>query len=208
MYQRYPNAVAYLEQFREALQRRAAYRRYQSQAPFYSMYDVGPYTLAPIKVVWRRMDRRINAAVVESVAHPRLGLRPVIPQETCVLVAADSADEAHYLCAVLNSPLVGFLVASHSVRGGKGFGSPGMLEFLRIRRYDPGNPIHRELAFASREAHRAAVSGDDASDTQDRIDRLTVQLWGLGDGRSSLSFSPEPAATGKVGRAPSPLAPG
>jgi hypothetical protein len=83
-----------------------------------------------------------------------------------------------------------------------------MLEFLRIRRYDPGNPIHRELAFASREAHRAAVSGDDASDTQDRIDRLTVQLWGLGDGRSSLSFSPEPAATGKVGRAPSPLAPG
>ena len=31
------------------------------------MYDVGPYTVAPIKVVWRRMDRRINAAVVGPV---------------------------------------------------------------------------------------------------------------------------------------------
>jgi len=180
MRERYPNALAYLEQFRDALVRRAAYRRYQSRAPFYSMYDVGPYTLASVKVVWRRMDRRINAAVVEPVADPRLGPRPIVPQETCVLVAVDSADEAHYLCAVLNSSLVGFLVASHSVRGGKGFGSPGMLDFLRIRRYDPGNPIHRELALASREAHRAAISGDDGSEIQDRIDRLTAQLWGLG----------------------------
>jgi hypothetical protein len=187
MRQRYPNALAYLEEFRDALQRRAAYRRYQSRAPFYSMYDVGPYTLAPVKVVWRRMDRRINAAVVEPVADPRLGLRPVIPQETCVLVAADSADEAHYLCAVLNSALVGFLVASHSVRGGKGFGSPGMLDFIRIRRYDAGNPIHRDLALASREAHRSAISGADGSEIQDRIDRLVALVWGQ-EGLTAIPF--------------------
>ena len=40
------------------------YRQYQSGAAFYSMYNIGHYTVAPIKVVWRRMDRRINAAVV------------------------------------------------------------------------------------------------------------------------------------------------
>ena len=63
--ERYPRTLAYLERFRELLHRRAAYRRYQQSGPFYAMYNVGPYTVAPIKVVWRRMDRRINAAVVE-----------------------------------------------------------------------------------------------------------------------------------------------
>ena len=48
------------------------------------------------KVVWRRMDRRINAAVVEAIDDPLLGRRPVVPQETCVLAACESADEAHY----------------------------------------------------------------------------------------------------------------
>ena len=107
MRRRYPHAHAYLERFREVLAGRAAYRRYQNRAAFYSMYDVGPYTLAAIKVVWRRMDRRITAAVVEPLDDPVLGLRPVIPQETCVLIAVDSPPEAHYLCALLNSAIVG-----------------------------------------------------------------------------------------------------
>ena len=66
MRERFPRTLAYLERFRDLLVSRAAYRRYQQGGPFYSMYNVGPYTIAPVKVVWRRMDRRINAAVMES----------------------------------------------------------------------------------------------------------------------------------------------
>jgi len=182
MRNRYPLAYAFLERFRPVLLARAAYRRYQSRGPYYSMYDVGPYTLAPIKVVWRRMDRRPSAAVVENYVDPRLGPRPVVPQETCVLVAADSADEAYYLCALLNSAVVAFLVRSHSVRGGKSFGTPGMLEFLRLARFDPKSPIHRELAAAGREAHRIVGQGASAEEVQPAIDRLAGRLWGLGPG--------------------------
>ena len=57
-----------------------------------------------------------------------------------MLVAVDSLDEAHYLCALLNSAVTDFLVRAHSVRGGKGFGSPGMLDYLNLRRYRPGLP--------------------------------------------------------------------
>ena len=95
----YPRSFDYLERFRPLLAARAAYRRYQQRQPFYSMYNVGPYTLSAAKVIWRRMDRRIRAAVVESIEDPLLGLRPVIPQETCVLIACAGGDEAHYLCA-------------------------------------------------------------------------------------------------------------
>ncbi len=179
MRRRYPQAYAYLERFRDALTGRAAYRRYQSRAAFYSMYDVGPYTVAPTKVVWRRMDRRVSAAVVEPVADRRLGPRPVIPQETCVLIAADSPAEAHYLCAVLNSSVVGFLVESHSVRGGKGFGTPSMLDFLRLARFDPQDRTHAALGSLSQAAHCLAARGEDCSGTQERIDDLAARLYGL-----------------------------
>jgi hypothetical protein len=192
---RFPNARAYLERFRELLLRRAAYRRYQSAGPFWSMYDVGPYTVAPIKVVWRRMDRRIQAAVATGIDDPRLGRRAVVPQETCVLIATQTEDEAHYLCAVLNSEPVHRLVAAHSVRGGKGFGTPGMLDYVPIRRYDPACPTHGELAALSRAAHaasrthatrvpaarvpaaRAASPAASLDAIQSEIDRHVAALW-------------------------------
>ena len=179
MRREYPQTHAYLQRFERVLVGRAAFRQYQQSKAFYSMYNVGTYTVAPIKVVWRRMDRRINAAVVEQADDPYLGPRPVVPQETCVLIAAESAAEAHYLCAVLNSSIVGFLVSSHSVCGGKGYGTPSMLDFVRLRRFDPGDPRHAELSACSRMAHLAAARGNRAADTQRRIDRLAGELWGL-----------------------------
>ncbi len=165
---KYPQTLAYFERFRELLERRAAYRRYQQGGPFYAMYNVGPYTVAPIKVVWRRMDRRINAAVVEGAA---------IPQETCVLVACDSSDEAHYLCAMLNSAAVNRRVAAHSMAGAKSFGTPGMFDYLPLRRFQPGDARHAELSQLSRQAH---VCGESApmAELQERIDELAEKVWG------------------------------
>jgi len=180
MARRYPGALGYLKRFEPLLARRAAYRRYQGGRPFWSMYNVGKYTVAPHKVVWRRMDRQLSAAVVEELDDPLLGRRVPVPQETCVLVAVEHGDEAHYCCALLNSAIVGFLVRSHSVDGGKGFGTPGMLSRLNIRRFRPDDPIHAELAACSRRAHAIAATGEDVTDVQQRIDELAGQLWELG----------------------------
>ncbi|MGD0518125.1 MAG: N-6 DNA methylase, partial [Thermoguttaceae bacterium] len=173
MREKYPLTLEYLRRFEPCLSGRAAYRRYQKGRPFYSMYNVGSYTIAPIKVVWRRMDHRMNAAVVMPVDDPLLGLRPVIPQETCVLVACDSLAKAHYLCAVLNSSLVNYLVQAHSVRGGKGFGTPNMLEYLNLRRFDPLNALHKELALCGETAHQNATP-----EIENKINRLVAELYG------------------------------
>jgi len=195
----YPRTLAYLRHFEGLLRSRAAYRRYQEGKAFYSMYNVGSYTVAPLKVVWRRMDRQIRAAVVAEAEDPALGRRAVVPQETCVLIAVDTVAEAHYVCAVLNSAMVDFLVASHSVGGGKGFGTPGILDFIKLRRFAPADPRHRELAALSQEAHaRAAAAGylplplgegrgegaggnQATGDIQRRIDALAASLWSLND---------------------------
>ena len=177
MRERYPRTLDYLERFRDLLVSRAAYRRYQQRGPFYSMYNVGPYTVAPVKVVWRRMDRRINAAVVESSA-----ARPPVPQETCVLVACDRSDEAHYLCAMLNSAPMGELVSAHSVRGGKGFGTPGMLNFLPLGRFDPSDPRHVELASLSRQAHAALLPSPLGEGRGGSVAELQRHMDGLAGG--------------------------
>ncbi|MGW8256259.1 MAG: Eco57I restriction-modification methylase domain-containing protein, partial [Thermoguttaceae bacterium] len=174
MRERYPRTLAFLEHFSGALRARAAYRRYQSSGPFYSMYNVGTYTIAPIKVVWRRMDRRLNAAVVTCFEDKLLGRRPLIPQETCVLIACESLREAHYLCALLNSSLVNYLQQAHSVRGGKSFGTPSTLEYLNIRRFDPHNRLHDELAACSMAAHRKM-----SAEILQKADALAQKLYGV-----------------------------
>ena len=182
MQREYPQTYAYLRRFESVLSGRAAYRQYQERKAFYSMYNVGSYTVAPVKVIWRRMDRRLSAAVAQQADDPLLGPRPMIPQETCVLVEAGSTAEAHYICAVLNSSIVNFLVSSHSVCGGKGFGTPGMLDFVKLRRFDSGDPRHVELSACSRMAHLAAACGNHPDEIQRRIDQLAGELWGLDPG--------------------------
>jgi len=186
MRERYPRTLEYLKHFNRCLNARAAYRRYQQRRPFYSMYNVGPYTIAPIKVVWRRMDRRMNAAVTTTIDDPFLGRRSVIPQETCVLIACESLAEAHYLCAVLNSSFVNYLVQSHSVQGGKGFGTPNMLEYLNLRCFDPGNEIHKELALCSEAAHQEITP-----EIECRVDHLVAELYGLGGDEKMMVLTAE-----------------
>jgi hypothetical protein len=171
----YPRTLTYLRQFEPLLTSRAAYRRYQDRQPFYSMYNVGPYTLAAAKVIWRRMDRMIRAAVVETHDDPLLGPRPIVPQETCVLIACACGDEAHYLCAVLNSAIVHELVAAHSVAGGKGFGTPSILDYVPLKKFDPSNAQHLELVALSRRMHQLSAGNEmQSNDTENcsAIDRL------------------------------------
>ncbi|MGI6416404.1 MAG: N-6 DNA methylase [Thermoguttaceae bacterium] len=191
MQEKYPRTCAYLRRFERQLRERAAYRRYQQAAPFYSMYNVGRYTVADHKVVWRRMDRRIRAAVVGSADLAGAGSRPVVCQETCVLIAAESEEEAHYLAALMNSAVVDFLVGSHNVRGGKGFGSPGMLEYLNLKTFDRADPVHRQLAALGRQAHQAASQNRHIEELQSHINSAAASLYGLtpADARAITSLA-------------------
>jgi hypothetical protein len=71
----------------------------------------------------------------------------------------------------LNSAVVGELVSACSVRGGKGFGTPGILDYIPLQRYQSENPRHVELSVFSRKAHAG-----NAEYAQHEIDRLTESL--------------------------------
>lgn len=160
----FPAALAYLRRFETTLRDRAAYRKFQSRAPFWSLYNVDEATFAPIKVVWRRMDSTLRAAVVPFDAERR---RPIIPQDTLSTVAVATLDEADYLAAVLNSPSVRRRVAASSVAGSKSFGSPGVFAALGVPRFVPTSPLCRALAEFGRRRREEAerkTNGESPSD--------------------------------------------
>ncbi len=74
--------------------------------------------------------------------------------------------------ALLNSSLVHDLVAAHSVAGGKGFGTPSILDYLPLRKFDPSDPRHGELALLSRRLHALAEKHSLECQEVIEIDRL------------------------------------
>lgn len=147
-------------------------------APFYTMFAVGLYSFAPWKVVWLGFGAtEMKAAVVGSV-----GGKPVMTNQAMhPFVSLDKEDEAHYLCACLNSSVVNLAVISHTQLGGKSFAQSNILERIRIPRFDPGNPVHIRLAELSKEAHAAAARGDAQGlrAIEAEIDQQAAQVWGL-----------------------------
>lgn len=147
---RYPLTYRYLCRFREFLEKRPACRKLQQNAVWYSQYNVGPYTLATNKVVWRRMDWRFRAVLVGCQSLGTIGVKPLIPQETCCFIPVNTKEEGEYLLAILNSRLVRAMIHSSSLPGSRGFASPRILQPLGIPRYDDGLSLHRRLAEIGR----------------------------------------------------------
>lgn len=182
---RLPRTHRYLARFEDTLRRRAAYRRYFTRedngttvetGPFYSMFDVGAYTLAPIKVVWHRMVAPLGAAVVET-----LNGRPIIPQETHVMVEVGTLEEAHYLAGVMNSTPFNFAALAYSQAGGKSFGSPHILDNLHIPRFSAESPTHCSVSDLSRAIHARVAENTEAdiSDLEQQLDVAVGAVYGL-----------------------------
>ncbi|MCS7265247.1 MAG: DUF559 domain-containing protein [Armatimonadetes bacterium] len=181
----YPRTYGYLKRFEKVLRERAAFKRYFTRkdkngrivetGPFYSMFDVGDYTFAQWKVVWQYIASDFTVSVVRP-----LDDKPVVPNEKLMLVACKSIEEAHYLCAILNSSPVrvsvrGFFVETQI--------APHVIQRLSIPCFDPQDSLHCRLAELSEQAHKAAKLGDEGQlqAIEAEIDLMAAKLWGLTD---------------------------
>ncbi|HEY1238974.1 MAG TPA: N-6 DNA methylase [Bryobacteraceae bacterium] len=170
----FPGALSYLERFERLLRERPAYKRYfKPNAPFYSLFNIGEYTFAPWKVVWREQALPFTAAVAE----PAGGIVP-IPDHKLMIVPVDSEMEAHYLCGALNAPPVSAAVAAYAVQTQI---ATHVLEHIGVPRFRREEPVHRGLASASRRAHTAVRKNNPAGlDQAERaVNEWSARLWGL-----------------------------
>jgi hypothetical protein len=181
----FPKTYSYLKGFEKLLLNRAAYKKYMAtgRAPFYTMYDIGQYTYAPYKVVWNRMGEELDACVVHKVDDKFLGAKLVLPENVLAFITADNEDEAHYICAILNSSIVDLIL--RSIAGGtKSFGTPKMVEdVIKIPKYDKNNKVHGMLVALSKKAHQLTSENNasELSKSEEEVDETVARLYGLTD---------------------------
>ncbi len=120
-------------------------------------------------------------ANVEAAVAKSFGGKPVIPQETITLIDVGTKQEAHYITVVINSRPFKYAATAYSQEGGKSMGTPGILENLRIPRFNPKDKLHLRLSELSEAAHRATAAGDaeQVARIEAEIDHLAARLWGL-----------------------------
>lgn len=177
----YPKTHGYLYKFKEILLKRALYKKYfnKKSAPFYTMFGIGEYTFAPYKVVWNQMGTNLKAVVTASVKDVYIGERVIIPEHVLAFVPFENELEAHYLCAIMNSSIVNFLIQSYSVKGSKSFAPPDILEFLNLKKFNSEYTIHKKLSELSIQAHELALRKEDLKVIEAEIDKLVTELYGL-----------------------------
>ena len=104
----------------------------------------------------------------------------VIATDTTSLFPTGNEDEAHYLCAIINSKPVREFLKSFS-SAGRGFGAPSVMEPVGIPPFDVSNTLHGELASHSKQLHKKKSRGLDIECTalEREVDDAVRRLFGL-----------------------------
>ncbi len=139
---------------------------------FYSLSKVGEYTFAKFIVVFRD-NTKMNAGVVENVITP--WGEEVIPicAKHCPYISMDknnnfiSEDEAHYICGILNTNIVGkYFKYTYSGR------SYSINFNIKLPKYDIQNKIHTKIS----ELSKMAKNKEDKSEIISEIEKLYLAL--------------------------------
>lgn len=138
------------------------------------MFAVGPYTMAPWKVVWAgEVAPHLNAAVIHLDDSGRL----VLNDQTAYHVPFDEEHEALYFCGLMNTTPVRMFYRAVAYK----HTSMNFFQTLHVPKFDQTNEIHRRSSGFARDCHRAALRGDQDAvhRLQVDIDELASQIWSI-----------------------------
>jgi hypothetical protein len=162
---KYPKTFAYFKGFEKEIRACGLLGQFfdPATAPFYSSYNVGGYTYAPFKVVWKEISQEIEAAVIED---PN---RSVIPDHKLVMVAFDYAEPAYFLAGLLNSIPIGLFVRSYALQTSI---SGHIFEYVTFPQFNSKNQIHQRIAKLALACHTAGV--DKLPELDDQLEKAVA----------------------------------
>jgi hypothetical protein len=176
MKRNYPKTYEYLKRFEAQLRKRSAYRQYfQPTDPFWSMYNIGVYTLAAWKVLWPEVGHAVRSG---ACGPQQNGLNSIaIPDHTIVAVPCESKSEAFFLSGLLNSTPAQVAASGYIVL----HPSPHILEHIAIPKFSKEDSRHLEIAQMSERCHKAALEDDidEIGSAESEIDKSAAKIWNI-----------------------------
>jgi hypothetical protein len=180
MKREYPKTYAYFKRFEGQLRQRSGYRRYfKPTDPFWSIYNVGTYTMSLWKVVFKELATFFQAVVL----NPNEESDIIIPDIKTRFISCDSATEGFYLCALLNAtPAVLVLYVTAQWVQTPDYQASDIQKLL-LPKFNPNDTLHLRIANFAERCHDAKATGDEGTVAalESEIDKAAAQLWGITD---------------------------
>ncbi len=189
-----PLTYEYLNNYRDILENRSIQKLWGKGNPFYSVYDIGSYTFASYKVVWKRISGAITGkavsftcAVLEPLSTDFVSSKSVITDDGTIIIDFNDRDEAYYVAVFLNSSIVRAVVAAYTYELRQ---ETHIVDIIRIPKYDPKNELHRKISELAKNAQALArefynknAKGleDELKRIEDELDVAVAELLGLSD---------------------------
>ena len=165
----YPKTFEYFKEFEKPIRNCALLAQFFDPTvdPFYSSYNVGAYTYAPFKVVWKEICAEIEAVVIASDDDT------IIPDHKLVLVAFHSEAPAYFLSGILNSSPIGLFVRSYTMQTSI---SGHIFDYVAIPEFSAKNPLHMKLVELAKRCHAAAGNTEDLEKLEEKVDQVAAEV--------------------------------
>lgn len=126
--------------------------------PYYRLDNVGEYTYAPYKVLWKEQTGSMSAVVVgsylESIPNADKELfsadKTIVVDSKVLMLSLENADEAYYVCGIINAEDIVAIIDGYAISTNRGV---DVLKYLAIPKFDPHNPKHIIIAEYSKKIH-------------------------------------------------------
>jgi len=193
---KFPNTYDYFNNFMKELEKRSIHKLWGKNNPFYTVYDIGTYTFAPYKVVWKRIAGAITGKAVSfaCTAITPINGHPVITDDSTILVETSDANEAYYLAGFLNSLLSRAIIASYSYELRQ---ETHIADVIKIPKFNPQDRLHIKIAELAKTAHELAGhkynrpasekyinTKEELKRVEKEIDLAVAELFGLSEEKS------------------------
>lgn len=181
MKKQYPKTYGYLLRFKDLIPKcgSKAKKKLAERTEFYALFNIGKETMSHYKVVWKGMTNDIYASVVSSAKTP-MGYKTLVPLHTTSFFPTDNEPEAHYLCTIINSKPIRDFIKSFS-SAGRGYGTPSVMQYVGIPKFDPQNPLHQKLSEISKKCHQLKLEGKEKEieELEKQNDELVKKLFNI-----------------------------
>ncbi|MEY8337449.1 N-6 DNA methylase [Lachnospiraceae bacterium 62-35] len=155
-----------------------------STQPYYRLDNVGEYTYASYKVLWKEQTGSMSAVVVgsylESIPNADRELfrtdKTIVVDSKVLMLGLDDFKEANYVCGILNAKDIVTIIDGYAIATNRGI---DVLKYLAIPKYDTENETHQKISDISQQIHSKvkAMEMDQISELEEGLNIAVRTLF-------------------------------
>jgi len=157
---KYKNTFNFFKSFKDELLERSGYKKFLTGKPFYGLYNIGPYTKAPIKLGWQFVSKKFRVFLINNA-------KDIIPDLNVMFIPLENIDEAYYLHALLNSEY-----AAKKIESSSNWTFPsGSIQKIYLEKYNQKDKLHKKISGLQKQILTQKI------DREEEMETLFKEYW-------------------------------